>query len=109
MGYRNLQSCIADLHRTRQLIEFNEEVDPYLELAAVQRRLYAADAPAVLFTKPKNCRFPMLANLFGTEKRVEYIFRDGIEPLRKAIELGADPVVAAQQVSIRLEIGRAHV
>jgi len=102
MPYRTLKSCIDDLRQTRQLVEFNEEVDPYLELAAVQRRLYAAGAPAVLFTKPKNCRFPMLANLFGTEKRVEYIFRDGIEPLRKAIELGADPVIAAQQVSLRL-------
>jgi 4-hydroxy-3-polyprenylbenzoate decarboxylase len=102
MGYRTLKSCIDDLRRTRQLIEFNEEVDPHLELAAVQRRLYAAGAPAVLFTKPKNCRFPMLANLFGTEKRVEYIFRDGIEPLRKAIELGADPLAAAQQISLRL-------
>jgi len=102
MPYRTLKSCIDDLRRTRQLIEFDEVVDPYLELAAVQRRLYAADVPAVLFTQPKNCRFPMLANLFGTEKRVEYIFRDGIGPLRKAIELGADPVVAAQQISIRL-------
>ena len=102
MSYRTLKSCIDDLRRTRQLVEFNEEVDTYLELAAVQRRLYVAGAPAVLFTRPKNCRFPMLANLFGTEKRVEYIFRDGLEPLRKAIELGADPVVAAQQVSLRL-------
>ena len=102
MPYRTLKACIDDLRRTRQLVEFNETVEPYLELAAVQRRLYAAGAPAVLFTNPKDCRFPMLANLFGTEKRVEYIFRDGLEPLRKAIELGADPVVAAQQVSLRL-------
>ena len=104
MGYRTLKSCIDDLRRTRQLIEFDGEVDPYLELAAVQRRLYAAEAPAVLFTKPKNCRFPMLANLFGTEKRVEYIFRDSIEALRKAISIGADPMVAAQQLSPRLGI-----
>ena len=102
MGYRTLQACITDLRRTGQLIEFHEEVDPYLELAAVQRGLYAENAPAVLFTRVKNTRFPMLANLFGTEKRVEYIFRDGIEPLRKAIELGADPMVATQQLSIRL-------
>jgi len=90
MGYRTLKSCIDDLRCTRQLVEFTEMVDPYLELAAVQRRLYAADAPAVLFTKPKNCRFPMLANLFGTEKRVEYIFRDGLEPLRKAMKVVGD-------------------
>jgi 4-hydroxy-3-polyprenylbenzoate decarboxylase len=103
MGYRTLKACLADLRRTGQLIEFHEEVDSFLEIAAVQRRLYATGAPAVLFTKPKNTRFPMLANLFGTEKRIEYIFRDGIEPLRKAIELGADPVAVAQQeISIKL-------
>ena len=90
MGYRTLKSCLDDLRRTRQLIEFNDEVDPYLELAAVQRRLYAAEAPAVLFTQPKNCRFPMLANLFGTEKRVEYIFRDGIKPLQLAMKIASE-------------------
>ena len=100
MGYRTLKSCVDDLRRTRQLVEFNEEVDPYLELAAVQRRLYAAGAPAVLFTRPKNCRFPMLANLFGTEKRIEYIFRDGIEPLRKAIQWGADPLQSRLELSL---------
>jgi 4-hydroxy-3-polyprenylbenzoate decarboxylase len=92
MGYRTLKSCIDDLRRTGQLIEFSEPVDPYLEMAAVQRRLYRANAPAVLFTKPVGTSFPMLANLFGTQSRVEFIFRDGIEPLRKAIELGVDPV-----------------
>jgi 4-hydroxy-3-polyprenylbenzoate decarboxylase len=74
------------------LIEFNEPVDPYLEMAAVQRRLYKRESPAVLFTKPVGTSFPMLANLFGTLSRIEFIFRDGIEPLRKTIELGVDPI-----------------
>jgi 4-hydroxy-3-polyprenylbenzoate decarboxylase len=92
MGYRTLKSCLDDLRRTGQLIEFSEPVDPYLELAAVQRRLYRDNAPAVLFTKPVGTTFPMLANLFGTQSRIEFIFRDGIEPLRKTMELGVDPV-----------------
>ena len=99
MGYHTLKACLDDLRRSRQLVEFGEPVDPYLELAAVQRRLYTAGTPAVLFTKPKNCRFPMLANLFGTEQRVEYIFRDGIEPLRKAIQWGADPLQSRIELS----------
>jgi 4-hydroxy-3-polyprenylbenzoate decarboxylase len=98
MGYRTLKFCIDDLLRTRQLIEFDEPVDPFLDIAAVQRRLYALQAPAVLFRNVKNCRFPMLANLFGTESRVEYIFRDGIEPLRRAIELEADPLAAVSRL-----------
>jgi 4-hydroxy-3-polyprenylbenzoate decarboxylase len=92
MGYRTLRFCINELRRTGQLIEFSEPVNPYLEMAAVQRRLYQANAPAVLFTRPVGTSFPMLANLFGTQSRVEFIFRDGIEPLRKTIELGVDPV-----------------
>ncbi|MDR2346199.1 MAG: UbiD family decarboxylase [Planctomycetaceae bacterium] len=92
MGYLTLRSCVEDLRRVGELIEYSDPVDPYLELAAVQRRLYFHGAPAVLFTNIYNCRFPMLSNLFGTENRINYIFRDGIEPLRNAIELSADPV-----------------
>jgi 4-hydroxy-3-polyprenylbenzoate decarboxylase len=102
MGYRTLKACIDDLRRIGQLAEFDEPVDPKLEMAAVQRRLYAASGPAVLFTRAAGCGFPMLANLFGTESRVEYIFRDGIEPVRKAIELGADPVSAFSTQAARL-------
>ncbi|MDR1479657.1 MAG: UbiD family decarboxylase [Planctomycetaceae bacterium] len=92
MGYLTLRSCVEDLRRVGELVECSELVDPYLELAAVQRRLYLEGAPAVLFTNPMNCKFPMLSNLFGTEKRLNFIFRDGIGPMRKAIELGVDPV-----------------
>ncbi|MGL4594341.1 MAG: UbiD family decarboxylase [Thermoguttaceae bacterium] len=101
MGYSNLQSCVRDLQRIGELCQFDEEIDPFLEVAAVQRRLFAAGGPAVLFTRPKSvlsnrpdglCEFPMLANFFGTEKRVHYIFRDGIEPLKRSLELGADPI-----------------
>ncbi|MDR2762864.1 MAG: UbiD family decarboxylase [Planctomycetaceae bacterium] len=92
MGYLTLRSCVDDLRRVGELVEFSESVDPYLELAAVQRRLYESGAPAVLFTNVRNCRFPMLSNLFGTECRMNYIFRDGIESVRRVIELSADPV-----------------
>ncbi|MDR2171922.1 MAG: UbiD family decarboxylase [Planctomycetaceae bacterium] len=92
MGYLNLCECVNDLRRVGELVEYSGFVDPYLELAAVQRRLYLLGAPAVLFTNLRNCEFPALSNLFGTERRINYIFRDGIEPLRNAIELGSDPV-----------------
>ncbi len=102
MGYRTLKSCMDDLKRTGQLVEFAGTVDPHLEMAAVQRRLFREKAPAVLFTNPictnpgggtpAGRTWPMLANLYGTEERLHYIFRDGIKPLRTAVELGADPV-----------------
>ena len=70
MGYANLNRCLADLEAQGQLRRVDVELDPCLELAAVQRRAFRAKAPALLFTRVKDTRFPMLANLFGTRERL---------------------------------------
>ena len=69
MGYRTLCECVLDLKATGQLIYVEEPIDPNLEMAEIQRRLFRGGGPAVLFTNPKGCVFPMLANLFGTMER----------------------------------------
>ena len=71
MSYRNLAECVADLERAGQLVRIDAEIDPHLELAAIQRRAFAAQAPALLFTRVKGSRFPMLSNLFGTRERLQ--------------------------------------
>lgn len=91
MGYRNLQECLGDLERIGQLIRIDRETDPELEIGAVQRRVYRAGGPALLFTRVKGCSFPMLGNLFGTGKRIRYIFRDSLRALEKVAELKRDP------------------
>lgn len=91
MGYRTLRECLRDLERTGQLLRIDEEIDPYLEMAAIHRRVYRAGGPALYFARPKGCRFPMVSNLFGTMARVRYIFRDTLEDVRKLIEAKADP------------------
>jgi 4-hydroxy-3-polyprenylbenzoate decarboxylase len=91
MGYRGLQECVADLERTGQLVRLNEEIDPYLELAEIQRRVYQAGGPALLFTRIKGCRFPMLGNLFGTMSRVRFLFRDTLDAVRRLIDLKVNP------------------
>ncbi|MFN0198203.1 MAG: UbiD family decarboxylase [Planctomycetaceae bacterium] len=91
MGYRNLQECVRDLERTGQLRRVDVEIDAHLEAAAIQRRAYQADSPAILFTRVKNCKFPLLCNLFGTRERAQFIFRDALEAVRHLIELKADP------------------
>lgn len=91
MAYRNLQDCVADLERAKQLRRIDIEVDPYLELAEIQRRVYAANGPALLFTRVKGCRFPLLANLFGTLDRTRFLFRDTLDAVRRLIELKIDP------------------
>jgi len=91
VGYRNLQECLGDLERIGQLIRIDRETDPELEIGAVQRRVYRAGGPALLFTRVKGCSFPMLGNLFGTGKRIRYIFRDSLRALEKVAELKRDP------------------
>ena len=96
MGYRNLQECVVDLERTKQLVRINAEVDPHLEIAEIQRRVYQASGPALLFTNAKGCRFPLLANLFGTIERTRFLFRDTLDAVRHLVELKIDPMSFAK-------------
>jgi 4-hydroxy-3-polyprenylbenzoate decarboxylase len=94
MGYRNLQACVRDLERHGQLIRIDSEVDPHLEAGAIQRRIYAAGGPALLFTRVKGCRFPMLGNLFGTLERTRFLFRDTLPTIEKLVALKLNPLQA---------------
>ena len=91
MGYRNLQECLADLERHGELLRIDAEVDPHLEIAEIQRRVYAAQGPAILFERVRGCRFPMLGNLFGTIERTRFLFRDALAAVRQLVELKIDP------------------
>jgi 4-hydroxy-3-polyprenylbenzoate decarboxylase len=91
MGYRNLRQCIADLERTGQIVHISEEVDPHLEAAEIQRRVYRTGGPALFFDRIKGCSFPMVSNLFGTLPRTRFLFRDTLSTVRKLVELKIDP------------------
>jgi len=91
MGYRNLKQCVDDLERTGQLVRVAAPVDPHLEIAEIQRRVYAAGGPALLFTDVQNCQFPVVCNLFGTRERAQFLFRDGLQAVRNLIALKTDP------------------
>ncbi len=91
MGYPNLRSCVTDLERTKQLIRLDEEIDPLLEAAEIQRRVYQAGGPAILYRRVKGCRFPMVSNLFGTLPRTRFLFRDMLDAVRHLVELKIDP------------------
>src|SRR5580658_9586979 len=92
MGYRNLLECVRDLEAKKELVRIEAPIDPHLEMAEIQRRVFRAGGPALLFTNPKNCRFPMLANLFGTPQRVRYLFRDTLEGVKRLMKLKIDPL-----------------
>ena len=91
MGYRSLADCVRDLESTGQLVIIEQEVDPYLEVAAIQRRVYQAGGPALLFRRVKGTAFPLLGNLFGTLDRAKYLFRDTLESVRRLVELKVSP------------------
>lgn len=91
VGYRTLRQCVDDLAKHGHLIRLDEEVDARLEAAEIQRRVYKAGGPAVFFANVKDCRFPMVSNLFGTMERARFIFRDTYESVRRLIELKIDP------------------
>jgi 4-hydroxy-3-polyprenylbenzoate decarboxylase len=97
MGYRSLLECVRDLERSGQLIAIDQEVDPHLEAAAIQRRVYQAGGPAILFRRPKGTSFPLVCNLFGTIDRARFLFRDTLEAVRRLVELKVDPGAAARR------------
>jgi 4-hydroxy-3-polyprenylbenzoate decarboxylase len=92
MGYQTLRACVEDLRRHRHLLVVDEPLSAHLELAEIQRRVYASGGPALLFTNVNQCRFPMVSNLFGTIERARFIFRDTYEDVQKAIHCKADPM-----------------
>ena len=94
MGYRTLAACVADLGKTGQLIALDDEVDPNLEAAALQRRVYQAGGPALLLRRVRGTRFPMVANLYGTRERTHYLFRDTLAAVRHLVELKVRPPAA---------------
>jgi 4-hydroxy-3-polyprenylbenzoate decarboxylase len=91
MGYQYLADCVDDLKRQGHLIVVDHPVDPNLEMAEIHRRVYASGGPALLFTSPTGCRFPMASNLFGTLDRARYIFRDTFVNVQRAIGLKVHP------------------
>jgi 4-hydroxy-3-polyprenylbenzoate decarboxylase len=96
MGYRTLADCVDDLKLHGQLVAIETEVDPYLEAGAIQRRVFQAGGPAVLFRRVKGTTFPMLGNLFGTLERTRFLFRDTLEAVRRLVELKVSPSEAAR-------------
>lgn len=70
----DLRSFIDVLKSEGDLLVIDEQVDPYLEIAEIHRRVIERQGPALLFTKVKESSFPVITNLFGTAKRLDLAF-----------------------------------
>src|SRR5881398_900237 len=72
--HSNLRSFLDLLRSENNLASIEAEVDPYLEIAEIHRRIIERGGPALLFARVKGSRFPVVTNLFGTRKRIELAF-----------------------------------
>ncbi|MFA6277940.1 MAG: UbiD family decarboxylase [Pedobacter sp.] len=94
MGYKNLAECVSDLEKNGHLIRIKEEVDPYLEMAAIHLRVYENQGPALFFENVKGSKFPAVSNLFGTLERSKFMFRDSLPKVEQLVALRSDPIKA---------------
>ncbi len=85
MQYKDLRDFIAQLEQLGELKRIRVAVDPKLEMTEICDRVLRAGGPAILFENPKGHAIPVLANLFGTPRRV-------------ALGMGADDVEALREV-----------
>jgi len=85
MKYKDLRDFIAQLEKQGELKRISTEVDPYLEMTEIADRVLKKQGPALLFENVKGHSIPVLANLFGTPKRV-------------AMGMGEDSVTALRDV-----------
>lgn len=88
MKYSDLRDFIDQLESIGELKRITVEVDPYLEITEICDRTLKQQGPALLFENVKNSSVPILANLFGTPKRVAMgMGEDSTEALREVGKL----------------------
>ena len=70
MSYADLREFISQLESQGELKRIRAEVSPRLEMTEVCDRVLRAGGPALLFERPAGHDMPVLANLFGSVRRV---------------------------------------
>lgn len=92
MPYSSLQDCINDLEKNGHLIRVKEEVDPHLEMAAIHLRIHEAGGKAILFEKVKGTKYQCVSNIFGTNERMHFLFREHFSTMQQLIDVKSNPM-----------------
>jgi len=88
MRYHDLRDFIRQLESLGELRRISTEVSPHLEMTEIADRVLRREGPALLFERPTGFTTPVLANLFGTVRRVALgMGEDGPEALREVGKL----------------------
>ena len=72
--HSSLRSFLDLLTRENEIVTIRSEVDPYLEAAEIHRRVISEGGPALLFKRVKGSHYPVVTNLFGTQRRLDLAF-----------------------------------
>ncbi|MGK0371368.1 MAG: 4-hydroxy-3-polyprenylbenzoate decarboxylase [Glaciecola sp.] len=88
MKYKDLRDFIEQLEKMGELKRVSMEIDTELEMTEIADRTLRAGGPAILFENAKGHSMPVLANLFGTPKRVALgMGQQSVEALREVGKL----------------------
>ena len=90
--YKSLEQALLDLEKAGMLKRIHAEVNPHLEMAEIARENFRQGGPALLFENVKGSKFRAVCNIFGSDERFEFLFRDGFEQTRLAVRFKANPV-----------------
>ena len=71
MAIEDIRDFIKELEKNGELKRVTSEVDSDLEIAEIMRRQMYSNGPAILFENVKGFQMPVLANAFGSMKRLE--------------------------------------
>ena len=104
MHYSSLESCLIDLEKNGHLVRIKEEVDPYLEMAAIHLRVFEANGPALLFENVKGTKYRAASNIFGNIDRSKFIFRNTFKLVQQLIDIKNNPINA-----IKHPIQNSHI
>ena len=86
--HKNLRSFVDLLRTEGEIVEIDAPVDPYLEIAEIHRRVIAQGGKALIFRSVKGSEFPVVTNLFGTNKRIDLAFgKRPQEFVKRAVEM----------------------
>ena len=90
---QSLSEFLQILKNESELLQIDAQVDPYLEIAEIHRRVIARGGPALLFTNVLNSTFPVVTNLFGTKRRMELAFGQRPQQFVKDLVRAAETIM----------------
>jgi 4-hydroxy-3-polyprenylbenzoate decarboxylase len=91
MKYVDLRDFLDKLEKLGEFKKISRTVSPNLEITEICQRLLEKGGPALLFEKPEGHDIPVVANLFGTQRRVALAMGvEGTSELRVVGELLAN-------------------